>query len=127
MVCLASRAREDIVRPQLRWGASARPPQLTVRRSMNFSISRVLSLVVVAAGYVRAWSIPGGFWVVTLVCGPVLALIWFPEQIDDLTYGAWYRGYQIDSHTPSGAIAVLGWLMLLLCAAALFLGRFSHK
>jgi hypothetical protein len=42
---------------------------------MNFSISRVLSLVVVAAAYVRAWSIPGGFWVVTLVCGPVLALI----------------------------------------------------
>lgn len=94
---------------------------------MDFSISRVSSLLVVAAAYLRAWSIPGGFWVVTLVCGPVLALIWFPEQIDDLTYGAWYRGYQIDSHTPSGAIAVLGWLMLLLCVAALFLGRFSHK
>lgn len=94
---------------------------------MNLSMSRVLSLVVVTAAYVRAWSIPRGFWVVTLICGPVLALIWFPTQIDDLTYGAWYRGYQIDSHTPSGAIAVLGWLMLILCVAALFFGGLSHK
>jgi hypothetical protein len=93
---------------------------------MNLSISRILSVVVVAAAYVRAWTIPSGFWVVTLVVVPVLALIWFPEQIDDLTYGAWYRGYQIDSHTPSGAIAVLGWFILLLCVIALFLGRFSH-
>lgn len=94
---------------------------------MSFSTSRVLSLVVVAAAYVRAWSTPGGFWLVTLVFGPVLALIWFPEQIDDLTYGAWYRGYQIDSHTPSGAIAALGWCILLLCVSALFFARFPHK
>lgn len=94
---------------------------------MNLGMSRVLSLVVVAVAYLRAWAIPGGFWVVTLVCGPVLALIWFPEQIDDLSYGAWFRGYQVDTHTPSGAIAALGWLILLLCVAALFLGHFSHK
>jgi hypothetical protein len=94
---------------------------------LNLSISRVLSLVVVAAAYVRAWWIPGGFWVVTLICGPVLALIWLPEQIDDLTYGAWYRGYQIDSHTPGGAVAALGWLILLLVVATLFLARFPHR
>lgn len=94
---------------------------------MNLSISRILSLLVIAVAYVRAWSIPSGFWVVTLVLVPVLALIWFPEQIDDLTYGVWYRGYQIDSHTPSGAIAALGWLLLLLCVSALFLARFSHR
>jgi hypothetical protein len=94
---------------------------------MNLSVSRLLSLVVLAAAYVRAWSIPHGFWLVTLVCGPVLALIWFPEQIDDLTYGAWYRGYQIDSHTPSGAIVALGWLVLLLCASALFFAHFSRE
>lgn len=94
---------------------------------MNLSLSRVLSLVVVAAAYLRAWPIPGGFWLVTLVFFPVLALIWFPEQVDDLTYGAWYRGYQIDSHTPSGAIAALGWLILLLCASVLFFARFSHR
>lgn len=94
---------------------------------MNLSVSRLLSLVVVAAAYIRAWSIPSGVAAVTLIVVPVLALIWFPEQLDDLTYGAWYRGYQIDSHTPSGAIAALGWLLLLLCVAAIFFGRSSHK
>jgi hypothetical protein len=94
---------------------------------MNLSVSRVLSLAVVAAAYVRAWSIPSGLAVVTLIVVPLLALIWFPEQIDDLTYGAWYRGYQIDTHTPGAAIAALGWLLLLLCVSALFFARLSHK
>jgi hypothetical protein len=94
---------------------------------MNLSMSRVLSLVALAVAYVRAWSIPSGFALVTLVCGSALALIWFPEQIDDLTYGTWYRGYQVDSHTPGAAIAVLGWLVLALCLLALFLGHFSHR
>ena len=94
---------------------------------MNLSLSRALSLVVVAAAYVRVWSIPAGIAVITLVVLPLLALIWFPEQIDDLTYGAWYRGYQIDTHTPSGAIAALGWLLLLLCVSALFFARLTHK
>ena len=94
---------------------------------MNLSVSRLLSLVVVAAAYLRVWSVPAGAVAVTLIVVPVLALIWFPEQIDDLTYGSWFRGYQIDSHTPSGAIAALGWLILLLCVAAIFFGRLSHK
>lgn len=94
---------------------------------MNLSVSRVLSLIVVAAAYARAWSVPSGVAAVTLVFIPLLALIWFPEQIDDLTYGAWYRGYQVDSHTPAAAIAALGWLLLLLCASAFFFGRLSHK
>jgi len=90
---------------------------------MTLSASRVLSLAVLALAYLRAWFIPSGFWLVTLVCAPVLVLIWFPEQIDDLTYGAWYRGYQVDSHTPGAAIAALGWLFLLLFMMALF---FAH-
>jgi hypothetical protein len=94
---------------------------------MNLSVSRLLSLVVVAAAYLRVWSIPAGAAAVTLIVVPLLALIWFPEQIDDLTYGSWFRGYQIESHTPSGAIAALGWLLLLLCVAAIFFGRLSHK
>jgi hypothetical protein len=74
---------------------------------MTLSLSRVLSLLVVAAAYVRACWVPSGFWIVTLVSGPVLALIWFPEQIDELTFGGWDRGYQIDSHTPGIAIAAM--------------------
>ena len=41
-----------------------------------------------------------GFWLATIGCGSMLLLIWFAEQIDDLTFGVWYRGYQINSHTP---------------------------
>ena len=94
---------------------------------MTLSLSRVLSLLVVAAALVRARWIPSGFWIVTLVSGPVLALIWFPEQIDELTFGTWYRGYQIDSHTPGVAVAVLGWIFLLLFTLALYLARFPNK
>jgi hypothetical protein len=94
---------------------------------MTLSLSRILSLVVVAAAYVRACWVPSGFWIVTFVSGAALALIWFPEQIDDVTFGSWYRGYQIDSHTPGVAIAAMGWLLLILFALALFLARFPHK
>jgi hypothetical protein len=94
---------------------------------MNISLSRALSLLVVAAAYVRACWIPHGFLIVTLISAPILALIWFPEQIDDLTYGAWYQGAQIDSHTPGVAVAALGWLFLLLFVLALFLAHFPGK
>jgi hypothetical protein len=94
---------------------------------MTLNPSRVLSLLVVAAAYVRACWIPSGFWIVTLVSAPLLALIWFPARIDDLTFGTWYKGYQIDSHTPSIAVAAMGWAFLLLFALALFLARFPNK
>jgi hypothetical protein len=86
---------------------------------MTLSLSRALSLLVLAAAYLRAFWIPSGFWIVTLVSIPILALIWFPEQIDDLTFGTWSGGYQIDSHTPGIAVAALGWIFLLLFALAL--------
>ncbi len=88
---------------------------------------RLLSLMVLAVAYVRAWWIPSGLWVVSLVCWPLLALIWFPEQIDDLTFGSWARGSQIDRHTPAPAIAAMGWVLLLLFIAALFFVRHSGK
>ena len=94
---------------------------------MTRCISRALSLTVVAVAYIRAWAIPNGLWIVTLVSVPAVALIWFPRQIDDLTYGAWYRGYQIDSHTPGALIAAMGWLLLLLFASALFLAHHSGR
>ena len=90
---------------------------------MNISLSRALSLLVVAALYVRAYWIPHGLLIVTLISSPILVLIWFAEQIDDITFGAWYQGSQIDRHTPSVAVAALGWLFLLLFALALFLAR----
>jgi hypothetical protein len=94
---------------------------------MTLSLSRVLSLLVVAAAYLRAWWIPSGFWIVTLVSAPILALIWFPEQIDDFTFGTWSGGYQIDSHTPGVAVAALGWVFLLLFALALVVAHLTSK
>jgi hypothetical protein len=94
---------------------------------MNISLSRALSVLVVAAAYVRACWIPSGFWLVTFVSAPILALIWFPERIDDLTFGAWYQGSQVDRHTPSVAVAALGWIFLLLFVSALFLARIPSK
>jgi hypothetical protein len=91
------------------------------------TLSRALSLLVVAAAYVRACWIPSGFWIVTLLSVPILALIWFPEQIDDLTFGAWYQGAQVDRHTPGIAVAALGWLFLLLFVLLMFLARFPGK
>lgn len=94
---------------------------------MTFSLSRLLSLAVVAGAYARAWWLPSGLWLVTLVCWPILALIWFPEAIDDLSFGTWSKGAQIDTHTPPAAIAVMGWIVLLLFTGALFLVHSSGK
>jgi hypothetical protein len=93
---------------------------------MTLSLSRTLSLLVLAAAYLRSFWIPSGFWIVTLVSIPILALIWFPEQIDDVTFGTWSGGYQIDSHTLGIAVAALGWIFLLLFALALIVVP-SHR
>ena len=127
MVRLAPRAQQEIVRPRRLTGLVARPLNFTARRPMTLSPSRLLSLVVVLGAYVRGWWLPSGLWLVTLVCWPVLALIWFPEQIDDLSFGTWSKGAQIDTHTPPAAIAALGWIVLLLFTGALLFVRSSSK
>jgi hypothetical protein len=72
----------------------------------DLSVSRVLSLIVLAAAYISAWPMHSGFWLVTLACGPM---------------------YQIDSHTPGVLIAIRGWIVLLLFAAALFVARYASR
>lgn len=94
---------------------------------MTLSLSRISSLLVVAAAYARALWIPSGFWIVTFVSAAILALIWFPEQIDDLTFGTWSGGSQIDTHTPGAAIAAVGWFFLLVFAVALFFAPVARK
>ena len=90
-------------------------------------MSRVLSLIVTAVAYVSAWPMHTGLWLVSIGCVPLLALIWFPRQIDELTFGDWHRGYQIDAHTPPVLIAAIGWMVLLLFAAALLVIRIYGK
>ena len=47
-------------------------------------------------------------------------LIWFPEFIDDVTFGTWRVGYQIDSHSPRFLIAAVGWVLLATQVASAF-------
>lgn len=87
---------------------------------MNLTVSRSLSLAVLAAAYARAWHIGLSPWFVTLGAAPLLLLIWFPSEVDEFTFGAWYQGYRIDSHTPPVLIAWFGWILLLLFTGLLF-------
>ena len=79
--------------------------------------SRVLSLIVVAVALWAAWGSPTDKWYVVLGVVPMLVFIWFPEKVDDYTFGTWRDGYRIDSHTPAVMIAIAGWFLLLLFAA----------
>ena len=79
--------------------------------------SRALSIVVVAVSLWFAWPMSKGGWYVLLIVIPSLAFIWFPEQVDEYTFGTWRDGYQIDSHTPPVIIAIVGWVLLLLDAS----------
>jgi hypothetical protein len=90
---------------------------------MTLTPSRALSLAVVAVAYLRAWQIGFSGWYVSLLVAPVLVLIWFPNDVDELTFGIWYQGYRIDSHTPAVLIAAFGWIFLVLITLILFKGH----
>ena len=83
-------------------------------------VSRILSLVVVAVSAWQAWNVELGLWYVVLGVIPVLLFIWFPEEIEEFTFGSWLYGYQIDSHTPAVLIALVGWVLLFLSVYVLF-------
>jgi hypothetical protein len=81
---------------------------------------RSLALVVVLATLIWAWPKFGLMWAIALVDGIGLVLIYFPDTIDDLTFGTFTRGGQIDAHTPPWMIAGIGWILIILMVAALF-------
>jgi len=83
-------------------------------------LSRSLSLVVVAASLWKALNADLGIGYVALGIVPILVLIWFPETVDEYTFGNWLYGYRIDSHTPALPIAAAGWILLLPSAYILF-------
>jgi uncharacterized membrane protein YoaT (DUF817 family) len=58
------------------------------------------------------------FWLALPFTG-CLALIWFPNAINEYTLGTWSRGGQIDTPTPPPLIAAFGWILLITVSAVL--------
>ena len=94
---------------------------------MRLFSHRSAALAVAALGLARAWPDARSLWAIALVGGGALALIWFPDTIDDLTFGSCQRGYQIDSHTPPWMICGFGWSLLLLITVALYWRGFLSR
>src|ERR1700691_5446022 len=88
---------------------------------------RNFALLLALADLWRARVYDHGIWYVLMSDGLALVLIFFAEEIDDLTFGQWVQGMgmpdKIDVHTPPFLIAFFGWVMLLLNTAMLF---FTH-
>lgn len=82
------------------------------------TISRSLSILVVAYTAWQAWPFRSGEWYVVLEVVPVLAFIWYPETIDEMTFGTTRSGNLINAHTPAFLIAAVGWVLLLLGASS---------
>jgi hypothetical protein len=80
-------------------------------------------LVIILADLWRAMPSHDLLWAVVLCDGVAAGLIFFAKQIDEITFGTWQRGYQIDRHTPPFLIAGFGWVLLLSFSALLFFGR----
>lgn len=83
-------------------------------------VSRILSIVVVLSLVVREW--PNGLAVFSTVLYSCFAcvLIWFPQEVDDFTFGTTRFGNKIDSHTPAFLIVAVGWVLLGVHAASSF-------
>ncbi len=81
---------------------------------------RSLAFVVLLVTLVAAWPKFGVMWAIVIVDGIGLALIYFPDTIDDLTIGTFTRGGQIDAHTPPWLISSVGWILILLMGGVLF-------
>jgi hypothetical protein len=90
---------------------------------MWYLISRGLAIAITAAVSLRVWMLDHHLWFAAFVLGLPLVLIWFPEEIDDLSFGTWDRGNQINVHTPAFLISAFGWAILLLEAWVIFLSQ----
>jgi hypothetical protein len=87
---------------------------------MPWLSQRSLALAVLLGTLVGAWPNRGLMLATALIDGIGILFICFPDTIDDLTYGTYSRGGQIDSHTPSWMISGAGWLLMLLMVGLLF-------
>ena len=87
---------------------------------MTHLSSRSLSIIVAVAVLFHIWPNKDGLVRIAIAMAIPLLLIWFPEQVDDYTFGTWDKGNRINVHTPSVMIAMFGWVILLLEASIIF-------
>ena len=84
---------------------------------MDITISKILSLIVVLIYAAAAWASAGnqaaGAAVIYVLIGLLfpLAMIWFPDELGDMT-GA-VRGGYIDRPSPGWLVAAFGWFFLV--------------
>jgi hypothetical protein len=79
---------------------------------VQITLSKVLSFVIAIAYTILAIHLGGlGYWRFCLVWLIPLALIWFPEEIGELT-GFYKTGY-VNVQTPGVIISFIGWFFLV--------------
>jgi hypothetical protein len=83
-------------------------------------ISRWLALILTIAAVLHDWPSGRRMFLGAFVCGTACFVIWFPEFIDELTFGMTRAGKKIDAHTPAWLIASVGWVLLGLHLLARF-------
>jgi hypothetical protein len=87
---------------------------------MPWLSQRSLAVAFVLVTLIAAWPKSSLMLAIALIDGVGLLFVYFPDTIDDLTYGTYSRGGQIDSHTPSWMISGVGWILMILMAGLLF-------
>jgi hypothetical protein len=92
---------------------------------MRYLPYRLIAVVVVLADIWRGWPDSRMVWVALIGGGVALALIFFPGEINALSFGASDRGNIIDTHTPGCLLSCFGWVLLLALSGLLFFGRFA--
>jgi hypothetical protein len=83
-------------------------------------VSLIIAIPVAAVAVVR---LPGKeCFSVNLVLFVALILIWFPQDVNEMTLGLWHAGYKIDAPTPPLMIAAFGWVILVVTSFAAAVG-----
>ena len=81
---------------------------------------RIISGLITALLLLRAVGDPDSGADISVILGLLvpLALIWFPEEINDFTLGKWTQGGIINKPTPPGLVSFIGWILFALMVGA---------
>ncbi|MFC1822349.1 hypothetical protein ACFL9T_06545 [Thermodesulfobacteriota bacterium] len=79
------------------------------------SASRIISGVITAVLLLWAILDPHSEGDISVFLGLLIpvAMIWFPDVVNDFTLGKWTQGGVINKPTPPALVSALGWLLLV--------------